>query len=148
MAHIQQVMAALPNTIPNLTNESIDDIDAGSGSGGDDVADASVRINSDGTVDSITGTGGTVQINADTDWMVPNAYAASYASVVRVKATLQSGDTPTGTVGTALDLTSDQTWTITQTGSGLKSCSLLIEILGTNDQVLASATYDLSATVP
>lgn len=106
-------------------------------------ASASLVFRSDGTVDSVTNTNGTVQIDASTDWIIPNSAApGSY----EVQATLNSGSLTSGTTGSWLALTSDRTWTVSRSGVGTSSANLTIEVrLGTT--VLDSGTYTIEASV-
>lgn len=78
------------------------------------------------------------------NWITP---AAAAPGAYEVRATLNSGDTPTGTLATWLALTSDRTWELTQSGgAGTKTCELGIEIrLGA--VVLATATVTLDVEV-
>ncbi len=70
------------------------------------------------------------------------------ASDFEVRATLNSGNTPTGNLGTWNTISTDRSWSLSQTVPGTKTCSLLIEI-GYAGQNLAldSATITIDADV-
>ena len=72
-------------------------------------------------------------------WIFPQSGMSSY----QVRATVSSGDTPPGTIGSWLALSSSQTWgwvnEVTE-----KTCNLLIEIRRASDAVVVdSATISL-----
>jgi hypothetical protein len=79
------------------------------------------------------------------DWISPKSAApGSY----EIRATLNSGDTPVGTLGSWLALTSTRTWSLTKPGNiaGFRECELTVEIrLGAT--VLDSTIVTLSAEV-
>lgn len=103
-----------------------------------DPADASVtyEVNSDGTV---------------TPPVTQNWWRAGVTpgigSGYEVRATLQSGTTPSGTLGSWLALSSSRAWTLTRTSQGTNTAELLVEIRATSGTVLASAVITLQATV-
>jgi hypothetical protein len=116
-------------------------------------ANATLRIDSDGSVYQ-TVNGSTTQLNSSTDWIRPAQFAPGGSTPLAggtfnsVRATLQSGDTPSGTLDSWLDLGTDRSWALAQSEPGAKACSLLVEIRGEpGGAVFASATYTLSATV-
>ena len=120
----------------NLFGGTITDTGVGS-------AVAGIRINSDGTTDENVG-GSFSQINAASDWVIPNGVApGSY----RVRATLQSGTTPTTNpgLGTWLALTSNREWRNTAGTSEVVTSTLLIEIDDGAGNVQASGTYTIEA---
>lgn len=91
----------------------------------------------------ITGTGNIAAINDA--WITPLSAAGS---AYQIRATLSSGDTPSGTIGSWEGLGSTRTWGLSQSGVGSKACDLLIEIRRASDSVvLDSATYTLGAVV-
>ena len=102
---------------------------------------ASISFESDGDIITV-GDLGTVD---EGDWINPKASApGSY----EIRATLVSGDTPSGTLGSWLALTSNRTWTNNKPGGlpGVRSCQLTIEIrLGST--VLDTTTVNLYAEV-
>jgi hypothetical protein len=104
-------------------------------------ASASIEFQSDGDIITV-GDLGSVD---EGDWISPKASApGSY----EIRATLVSGDTPSGTLGSWLALTSNRTWTNNKPGAapGVRSCQLTIEIrLGST--VLDTTTVDLYAEV-
>lgn len=67
----------------------------------------------------------------------------------QVRAILNAGDTPSGdSLNAWLSLASTRDWTLTQTGIGLKQCTLVIQIRRVSDLVVIdSATVDIDATV-
>lgn len=65
-----------------------------------------------------------------------------------VRATLASGDTPSGTLATWLLLSTTRSWSLTQSVAGTKTCNLTIEIRRVSDSVvLDTATATITATV-
>lgn len=137
MAGVLNMLLASATGTVTVSGENISDADISGGS-----ASAGVRFNSDGTVDQLQG-GVASQIDSDTDWVRPEALAPG---AYQVRATLVSGDTPSGSLGSWLDLTSNRLWEITQSGDGSKSSELLIEV-GLSETALDSGTYNLSADV-
>jgi hypothetical protein len=76
--------------------------------------------------------------NSDT-WLLLGA-AGDY----QVRATLSSGDTPLGTLGTWLALSTDQDWTLSAPLSSDSQCVLTIEIrLASSGEILATASVTL-----
>jgi hypothetical protein len=70
------------------------------------------------------------------------------ASAVEVRATLQSGSTPSGTLNTWLNLGTTRSWTLSRTGLGQSTCVLLIELRNAaSGTVLDSATVTLDVIV-
>lgn len=64
----------------------------------------------------------------------------------QVRATLQSGSTPSGTLGSWVSLNTTRQWVLTRGSPGVSSCSLLIEIRKiSNSQVIDSATIAFDA---
>lgn len=104
-------------------------------------ASASISFESDGDIMTV-GDLGTVD---EGDWISPKASApGSY----EIRATLVSGDTPGGTLGSWLALTSNRTWTLNKPGAapGSLQCQLTIEIRLAST-VLDTTTVDLYAEV-
>jgi len=103
---------------------------------------AGVRYNTTGTVDRNLH-GSYAQVNASTDWIIPNAAASSAYSI---RATLFSSSGPgsrTGTVGSWENLGTNREWKLTS--SAIASWILIIEISddgGTT--VIDNATISLS----
>lgn len=113
-------------------------------------ADAAVRFKTDGTVEKYESFSYT-QIDAATDWIIPNL-AASKRSYV-VKAT-ELGQTGTGsrtgpTLGSWHALTTNREWKVSRTsGVGSATWDLTIEISADGGTTtLDSATYNLTATL-
>lgn len=75
-------------------------------------------------------------------WISPVANVGDY----EVRATLSSGDTPTGTIGSWEALSTTRSWTLTNDDTS-DSCSILLEIRWTGDNLVKdSATYTLLST--
>ena len=127
MAHMQQMLLAAKTGVVTVSSESVV---AGTGEV------AGIRYNADGTVDNNID-GVYTQVNSSTDWIIPNSAASS---AYQIRATLNSGDTPDGTLGSWLALSSNREWTLTSTGS----CSLNIEI-GYGGVAESSGTVTLSS---
>jgi hypothetical protein len=97
-----------------------DDSDAG-------LHDAAYRLEGDGDISHFGG--------ADIgDWLSPKSGMDQY----EVRATLDSGNTPTGSALNAwLNLGSDRSWALSAPGTGtFKSCTLTIEIRRVSDHVI------------
>ncbi len=82
----------------------------------------------------------------DSYWVTPQENMGDY----EIRATLSSGDTPVGTIGSWTALSTMQEWTLTEdTLDDTDTCTLFIEIRWTGDNVVRdSATYILTANNP
>jgi hypothetical protein len=101
-------------------------------------ATASFTIRTDRTVQNHAGT------TIDSAWLASGYSASDYS----VRVTVNSGTTPTGTIGSWLALTSNRTWSLTDAAgaSGTKTCSLKVEIKeNASGTILDTATYTLTA---
>jgi hypothetical protein len=76
-------------------------------------------------------------------WLTPQTNMSDY----EIRATLNSGDTPTGTLSTWEALTTDRQWTLqTSTPLDVVTCNLTIEIRWTGNNVVQdSATFIITA---
>lgn len=76
-------------------------------------------------------------------WITPQTNMGDY----EIRATLDSGDTPTGTIGSWEALSSDRQWTLqTSTPLDTVTCTLTIEIRWTGNNVVQdSATFIITA---
>lgn len=88
------------------------------------------------------------------DWVNTHSDTGRAASDFEIRATVNSGDTPTGaSVATWLALSTERTWTVSAStaspaGSDSASCELLIEIRdASTETVFDSCTVSLSASV-
>lgn len=109
--------------------------------------DALLRLKSDGTVEEFeTNPGSFVQIDAATDWIIPNSFASG---VYAVRFTKNSGDDPTtGTLNTWQTLDNDRTIGFSSAVTAL-SCELTVEISADGGTtVITSGTYTLSVNPP
>lgn len=79
-------------------------------------------------------------------WLTPQTDMGDY----EVRATLSSGDTPTGTFSSWNALSTSQDWTLTEdTVDGNLTCDVLLEIRWTGNNVVQdSATFTLNANGP
>lgn len=80
----------------------------------------------------------------DTAWLLAGYTPGNYS----VRVTVNSGNTPTGTVGSWVAMSSDLTWSLTDASgaSGLKTATLGIEIKdNASGIILGTATYTLTA---
>lgn len=107
---------------------------------GNGAANAGWRFNSDGKVDRLSGTGWVLGIQ---NWYTPPTDAVGGQYFIR--ATLVSGDTPSGSLNTWFSLSSFKTWTLGVSGGGSASCVLLIEIStgGTDATVVTEGQYGI-----
>ena len=105
------------------------------------IAVATLAFRANGTFEG----GGNVQ-NFTGNWITPTGAAGSN---YEIRATVSSGDTPAGTIGTWESLGADREWDQTFGGmAGEATCELLIEIRrASSGVVLDSATYTMTATV-
>ena len=101
---------------------------------------AGVRINANGTVDQNIDNQ-FFQINADTDWIIPNAAASG---PYQVRATVLSGSLSSGTVGVWLDLDVDRSFSVFAAPGNTLSATIRIEI-GIGETVIVSADFTLIA---
>ena len=115
-----------------LSNVSVSSTGAGSQT-------ATYTLESDGDVMSDSSIFGPVD---EGDWVTPKASAPG---TYEARATLDSGDTPTGTLNTWLALTSNRAWSLTQSTVGSQQAELTIEIRKGSGSALASATITLYA---
>lgn len=83
-------------------------------------ATAAYEARSDGTVYRTNGNNTLVFLE---NWL-----AFGVTSNYEIKATVLSGDAPTGTLGSWLALSSNRAWTLSQSAVGDTTCTLLIEI--------------------
>lgn len=125
-----------------LTGATIEDIVAAPG------ARVSLFLRSDGTVDKDEG-GDVTQLNPSTDWIIPNAYAASgefEAKWERVSGISPTQLTPGWTSGVYADLTSDLELGYAPPDVGSESGVIRVTIRrkgDTSDSV--SADFDMTA---
>lgn len=104
---------------------------------------ASLFLNADGTMDK-TDFGGRAQIDASTDWIIPNTGASDKFDM---RYTNHSGDvldTEPAAEDVWVDCGSEREMSIT----GNKSCSFDIEIRDVQGITVASASYSLLSAVP
>jgi hypothetical protein len=99
----------------------------------------SVQFASDGTVNRVTTGQGTVFQHR---WWTKGSNQNAY-----VRATLQSGNTPSGTLNTWLQLNTTRQWSVTASNPGaIMSSTLLIQIsLDGGNTVASSGTYYIEA---
>lgn len=117
---------------------------------GSGTATAGLRVGADGYIYAlgsetpVNSSSSYVQMNTSTDWIIPRTGMSGYY----VYAT-QAGDTMAGTFSSYLALSSDRTFTLSNSSSGTtKSSSLTIAIWDNNTgsgSALASRTYSLVA---
>lgn len=122
-----------------ITNRTSSDSDPAPGN-----AQAHYRLGADGLV-YLTSADALVQVGAGSEWMFPPS--TGDASGYEARATLTGGDVlDAGTVGSWVNLGTDQTWTQSMAIVGSESSTVLIEIrrAGSSD-VLDSATITLTA---
>jgi hypothetical protein len=108
-------------------------------------ATAGVRINSDGTVDKREQAVYT-QINASTDWIIPNGAAGHYVRCTATGDPLSVGSSATGSW---LATSGSPEWFLTNgSGGTTENASLTIEIASDSGgtDILDSATITLAAT--
>ena len=105
--------------------------------------------NSDGTLDERDNNNTAVQINADTDWVIPNAAAPG---LYRIRHTSATGDTAeftaAGAINTYIALTSSRTYQVidtTPTNDGTRSVDYNIQIDDGAGNLLDSALMTLQA---
>lgn len=105
-------------------------------------AGVTLAINSNG---SLTATGDNSGTLDSYNWITPTTGSSSYF----VRATLIGGSFSSGTTGTWLALTSNRTWSVSQSGAGTRTANATFEISsnssGTN--IVASANIILTADV-
>jgi hypothetical protein len=108
---------------------------------GQNPANAEYRLEGGGDIIANTDANPNVDVG---DWIFPKTLVSG---IYEVRATLNSGTTPVGTLNTWLSLSANRSWSLQQIDTGTKACSLTIEIrIGPN--VLDTATINLVATVP
>lgn len=134
--HMALLGAGGDNTVISITNQTISAYVFPP-----NTAEAGYRLGADGKVYSyING----VFTELET-WCTPTSRASNYEARV----TVNSGSTPTGSVGSWVALSSTRDWTISETTSGVNNVSnFTVEIRRTGTTtVLDSATIDLTAGV-
>jgi len=116
-----------------LSNQSIQDF-----TGGARAATAGYRLTSGGLAQSLVNT---TYTTLET-WCTPTSEAGNY----EVFATLVSGSTPSGTIGSWVALSTTREWALSSNIGLSKVCQLSLQIrkIGTTT-VLATATIDLDA---
>jgi hypothetical protein len=102
---------------------------------------AAYELQADGDIQTYHG--GT---NGDSgDWITPKS--ASGASSYEVRATLLSGTTPAGTLGSWLALSVARSWSLSRSTIGTTTCDLTVEIRRASDgTILTSQTVTIEAT--
>jgi hypothetical protein len=109
-----------------------------------DPGTAFVRFNTNGTVDSLVD-GVTTQIDASTDWIIPNSAASG---LYEIMAHQNSGDavTPSAALDTWLALSSSRQWGFSSTALNV-TANLTISIRFNGGATLSSNTYDVGVIV-
>ena len=130
MSILLAAFAAMGGDRISLSNVGVSSTGAGSQT-------ATYTLESDGDVMSDSTIFGPVD---EGDWITPKASAPSD---YEARATLDSGDTPTGTLNSWQALTSNRAWSLTQSTTGSKQAILTIEIRKGSGPALASATVTL-----
>jgi hypothetical protein len=105
-------------------------------SGGILQAVTAYRVANDAFVYTAQGT--SASYSQQEQWLSDPALVGNY----EVRATLNSGDTPTGTLGTWLSLSTTRSWVLTASPGNLLNANLTIEIRDT-----ATSTVRATATV-
>lgn len=107
---------------------------------------AKLTVKADGTVWKDTSSGGSAQLAASTDWIIPNYIAPGN---YEVEAVVTSGSLTGGTTSTWQALTSDRTWYVQQNAGvvGTKSATITVNIRAGSGSTIATASYTLQATV-
>ena len=106
-----------------------------------------VRINTDGTIDKRgTATGAFAQIDAATDWIIPNSNAKATHEVF---VTDNNGniDGASDATGSWIAISSARQWFVTQAEPGNKNLSLTISIRLGSGATLSTNNYTGSCTV-
>lgn len=85
-------------------------------------ATATFTLETDGDIMSTTVTAGSVDLG---DWLSNKAAAPG---PFQARATLSVGDTPSGTLGSWVNLSTSPAWGLTQVAVGAKSCILTVEV--------------------
>lgn len=105
-----------------------------------DTATITVRLKRNGDLDVVTLFGTDFY-----DWGSPNATTLGDGYEARL--TKNSGTNPTGSaLGTWLALSSQRDWTLQQVGVGSVTANVTLEIRITSGSVVASQTFDMTAT--
>lgn len=108
-------------------------------------ATAGIRVNADGTIDK-NQNGIYSQIDAATDWIIPNGSASSLYEV-RVTSVTGSFSNAAAAPNTWINLGSNREWNVIQVGEGSSTASFTLEIRYDGGAVLDSGTYFLTATI-
>ena len=119
-----------------LSGQSVSEVGAGEQIAG-------IRINTDGTIDQRTALATYTQIDASTDWIIPNSAAAD--ATYHVKWTPGVGDpltTGSDSTGTWLELNTNREWFLKDTAALTHQATLAISNDG-GTTTLDSATYNL-----
>lgn len=134
MSLLAAVAGSLNGIRVSLSGQAISDFVPGA------AASASYQLTSAGVVNQITNTGGTSSLG---NWITPTS-AAGGAYEARVTTT--AGTLTSGTTGAWTALSATQTWNVTRSTLGQKTCTFTIEIrFAASGSVLASAPIFLSA---
>lgn len=132
MSLIAAVAGTMGGPRVSISNENIQDITVSPTN-----ASAGYQLTSSGAINSVTVSGGTVQIGT---WITPTSAAgADYDVYV-------SGAVTTGTVDTWLSLGSTRTWSIEATSVGISAVDITVQIRRTpSGSVIDTATISLEA---
>lgn len=103
-----------------------------------------IRINTDGTIDKYLGTVGSgytyTQIDASTDWIIPNS-AASSIYQVKLDVTSGSPNFSSDSTGLWLAMTSNRQWIVQRTTTGSSTWSWTLRIRYSTGGEIDSGAY-------
>lgn len=126
------LLAAIPTNIVSLSSGRAEVSDFSSPN------TAQIDFNSDGTITGLT---------SGIDKWFALAPSVGAGANYEIYAERTAGTLPTGTMDTWLALSSNQSWSLTQSGTGEKRSTILVKIRTTGGALVAEASYVLVAEV-
>lgn len=126
------LLAAIPTNIVSLSGGRAEVSDFSSPN------TAQIDFNSDGTI---------AGLETGTDKWHALAPLVAVGADYEIYVTRTAGTLPTGTMDTWLALSSNRSWSITQSGIGEKRSTILVKIRTTGGALVAEASYVLVAEV-
>ena len=142
--HLIAAIVGSPNSVITLSGEIISAADGSSPYN----TTSALRINTDGTIDKgeaidtdvITWT----QIDAATDWIIPNGKASPIYEI-RVTGVTGTFTTEAAAVNVWVDLSSSRQWTVDRNGVGTSTVTFTLEIRFASGATLDTGAYSIEA---
>jgi hypothetical protein len=141
---VHGVIASYANGIVTLSGETITGTD---NTGPTYSASAALVVKADGTLDKIETGVGTTQIDAATDWILPNSYGSSDYEVMIHEDSGTLNRPFQDAIDTWISLAGDRDWGVqySSSGTGSKTCTATLSIRKDGGPVIDTAVYVFTA---